>query len=75
MDKELLREIWQQHSGKMIGSALGLIASVMVIALGFFQAIFIMLCVLAGYVVGKRIDEKEDITEILERLLPPGYHR
>ncbi|HWR39399.1 MAG TPA: DUF2273 domain-containing protein [Patescibacteria group bacterium] len=75
MNMELLREVWQQHSGKITGSLLGLIAGVMVITLGFFQALFIMVCAVAGYVVGKRIDEKEDIADILEKLLPPGYHR
>ncbi len=75
MDRELLEEIWQHHSGKIVGVAIGFILGVLVITFGFFQTLFVLLCVIAGYVVGKRIDEKEDIMDILDKLLPPGYHR
>jgi len=75
MDRKLFEEIWQQHSGKIVGVALGFILGVLIICFGFFRTLFVMLCVAAGFVVGKRIDEKEDILEILDKLLPPGYHR
>lgn len=75
MDAKLLEEIWQQHSGKLVGAAAGLVIGICIIAFGFFHTLFVGLCVMIGYVVGKRIDEKENIVEILEKLLPPGYHR
>ncbi len=75
MDRQLLEEIWQHHSGKIVGVAIGFILGVLVITFGFFQTLFVLLCVIAGYIVGKRIDEKEDIMDILDKLLPPGYHR
>lgn len=75
MDNRLLAEIWQQHSGKILGCAIGFFISIFVLMLGFFQTLFVVFCILAGYVVGKKIDEKEDLTDILDKLLPPGYHR
>lgn len=75
MERKLLLEIWQQHSGKIIGVTLGFILGVLIISFGFFRTLFITLCVIAGFVIGKRIDEKEDIMDILDKLLPPGYHR
>jgi uncharacterized membrane protein len=75
MDRKLFEEIWQQHSGKILGVSLGFILGVLIISFGFFRTLFVMLCVIAGFVVGKRIDEKEDIMDILDKLLPPGYHR
>ncbi len=75
MDRRLFEEIWQQHSGKILGVSLGFILGVLIISFGFFRTLFVMLCVIAGFVVGKRIDEKEDIMDILDKLLPPGYHR
>ena len=75
MNMEFLLELWQNHSGKITGVTLGLLTGIMVIVIGFFQALFIMLCVIAGDVIGKRIDDKEDIMEILEKILPSGYHR
>lgn len=75
MNSKFLEEIWQNHSGKLIGTLLGLIVGVLILTFGFFQTVFVVLCATAGFVVGKRIDQKEDIMEILDKLLPPGYNR
>lgn len=75
MDRKLLSEIWQLHGGKILGCGLGFILGILVLMLGFFQTVFVLFCVIAGYMVGKRIDEKEDLMDILDKLLPPGYHR
>ncbi|EAX47915.1 hypothetical protein TcarDRAFT_1604 [Thermosinus carboxydivorans Nor1] len=75
MNQKLLQEIWQQHSGKILGVAIGFLLGVFIITFGFIRTLFVLLCVVGGYVVGKRIDEKEDIMDILDKLLPPGYHR
>lgn len=75
MERKLFEDIWQQHSGKIIGISVGLLLGVLIISFGFFRTLFVMLCVVAGFVIGKRIDEKEDIMDILDKLLPPGYHR
>jgi hypothetical protein len=28
-----------------------------------------------GYALGSKIDHKEDIMDLLDRILPPGYHK
>ena len=75
MDTNLWREIWEHHSGKIVGIIFGFLIGILVITFGFFQTLFVLLCIIAGYIVGKKIDEKEDIMDILDKLLPPGYHR
>lgn len=75
MNSKLLEELWQHHSGKILGVTLGFAFGILVITFGFFRTLFVVLCVISGYVVGKRIDQKEDIMEILDKLLPPGYNR
>lgn len=75
MERKLFEEMWQHHSGKIVGVTFGFVLGVLIIIFGFFRTLFVLLCVIAGYVVGKRIDEKEDIMDILDKLLPPGYHR
>jgi uncharacterized membrane protein len=75
MNDKIFTELWQSHSGKITGSIAGLLISVLIIVFGFFHTIFVLACMIIGYVVGKQIDEKEDIMDILDKLLPPGYHR
>lgn len=75
MDPVLLRQIWQYHNGKILGVLIGLFVGLMIIAIGFFQALFVLFCMVVGYIIGKRIDEQEDLLEIIDKLLPPGTHR
>ena len=75
MDRKLLEEIWQVHSGKIVGIATGFILGILIITIGFFSTLFVLICTVAGFVIGKRIDQKEDIMEILDKILPPGYYR
>lgn len=75
MNSEILTEFWKLHSGKIVGTLVGLLFGVFIILFGFFYTIFVMVCMVSGYVIGKRIDEKENIMDILDRILPPGYYR
>ena len=76
MNWQVLGEIWQRHSGKIIGMASGFIISVSVLVAGFLQTIFIVICVAGGYFIGGKIDSKqakEGLLKIVEKVLPPDY--
>ena len=69
---DFLWELWNLHRGKIIGGILGLIIGIIIIALGFFKAAFVILCAILGYYIGKSIDNNEDIRALLDKILPPG---
>lgn len=74
MFDELVRDLMENHRGKIIGSLVGLVLSLMIIRYGFFWSVFISLLVLAGYLIGKRVDEtKEDLWDLLDKFLPSGH--
>ena len=75
MNNILLTQIWESHSGKIAGMVIGMLFGIFILMFGFFHTMFVMLCMICGYIIGKRIDEKEDIMDILGKLLPPGYYR
>lgn len=64
----VLSELWEYHRGKTVGVVVGLIFGLMVVFFGFFQAVFISLCMLAGYFVGRRIDENIGFHDVVDRL-------
>ncbi|MDQ7792990.1 MAG: DUF2273 domain-containing protein [bacterium] len=74
--RDLLRswtEVFREHRGKILGSLAGLVFGLMVLMVGLLWTLFIGLCVFVGYLVGRRVDEgKEDLLDMLDRLLPPG---
>jgi len=53
--------IMTEHRGKAIGVTLGLLASVLFISFGFWRTLFVVLCILVGYQVGKKIDQQVDL--------------
>lgn len=71
MNYRLLAEIWQQHSGKITGMVVGMFVGIFILVFGFFHTMFVLICMISGYIVGKRIDDKEDIMDILGKMLPP----
>ena len=75
MFSEIMQNLWENYRGRLVGAIFGLLIGAMFLILGFFQTIFLLICITAGYLLGKRIDNKEDLMDILDRLLPPGHHR
>jgi len=75
IDREWLRLIWHRHSGKITGLGCGLFLGLLILILGFFQTMFLLLCMGIGYIVGKKFDDNEDLAEMLDKFLPPGYRR
>lgn len=66
--KEALATLWEYHRGKTLGLLIGLLFGLMVVMFGFFQAIFIALCMLAGFVIGKRIDDHTGFSDVVDRI-------
>lgn len=76
MNKEKLIEFYKAHYGEINGSLIGFIIAVLILVVGFFQTIFIAICVLIGYYIGKKITVNKDyLKNLLDRILPPGTYR
>lgn len=75
MLKEFLLNIFSKNQGKVIGSVTGFILAVLVLLIGFFKTLLIVIFVFTGYYIGKKIDNKEDFVEFLDRILPSGWNR
>jgi len=64
VNTEQIIEIIQKNRGKAAGIILGLIFGWFAITYGILKAIFVSLCILAGYYIGKQIDRRADLKEI-----------
>ena len=72
MAMDFLRDIWNEHRGKVLGAILGIVIGTIILVFGFFRALFIAICALAGWYIGNAIDRNESIRDILDKILPPG---
>lgn len=68
MWEKILAYILQEHRGKTIGIVLGLIASIIFITYGFWRSLFVIFCIIVGYLVGKKIDENKSFDNWLKQM-------
>lgn len=69
--REFLLISWQNHRGKLVGLLGGLLVGILILVFGFLKALFLTICALVGFFLGKRFDDKHSFRDILERFLPP----
>jgi len=69
--KEYLPKI-TGYKGRILGSAVGFIAGLIWAFLGFWRAIAFIFCIIIGFYLGKKIDQRGSIREILNKVLPPN---
>ena len=66
---DYLQKFWQERRREIIGGIVGLIIGIIIITLGFFKTLVLSICITIGYYLGKKADNKEDIIQLIERLL------
>lgn len=60
MDIGFIKELWDNHRGKILGISLGLVFGWFTIVYGIIKAVFVSFCIAVGFYVGKKIDENTD---------------
>lgn len=68
MLKEILYRILEYiklNTGKTIGTLIGLLTSILILTIGIFKTLLILICCVIGYIIGKRIDDGENLIDIL----------
>ena len=77
--KNFVIDTFESHRTRKIGFVAGLCAGAIILAVGFFNALFIGLCGLIGLFAGSRFDSKDDLVEKLliklDEILPEKIQR
>lgn len=68
MWNEILAEIVTNHWGKLVGTLGGLIFGILTVSFGLLKALFIIICLVIGYIIGKRVDELGGWQKLIYRL-------
>lgn len=68
MLEKIIIHLITEHSGKTLGVILGLIAGIIFLNYGFWRSIFIILCILIGYFIGKNLDDRTNIEGWIKRI-------
>lgn len=73
--KALLKDSWENHRGKFLGTLLGMILGTSIMIFGFFKTVFVLFCGLIGLFVGKKVDDQEDFKNFVEKIIPTNFRR
>ncbi len=57
---QLFQEAWRGHRGCVLGAFIGAFVAISILLFGFWNMLFIGLCVAVGLWLGKRIDDADD---------------
>lgn len=63
--KQLLVNKVINSPGRIIGLCIGITIGILIIGIGFIKALFIVLCGLIGYYIGKKKDNNENFFELM----------
>lgn len=71
-----LVEYYCSHQGAIIGGIIGLVTGIAFLVFGFFKVLFIALCVMLGYYIGKNASEGRNfIKDIKDKLFSPKIYK
>lgn len=68
MLERFLNLIWEEHRGKTIGVAIGLVAAILFLSFGFWKTLFIIIFIVLGYIIGKRVDEDKNFDQWVRKI-------
>ncbi|MFY9140936.1 MAG: DUF2273 domain-containing protein [Thermacetogeniaceae bacterium] len=54
---EIVQYLLDNHRGKLLGVALGLVVGLLIISFGFWKSLLVIIFVVIGYYLGSRVDE------------------
>lgn len=55
---------------RWLGALVGFIGALMLIFLGFWKAVFVLLCVGCGYLFGQALEGDQSLSDFIGRLFP-----
>jgi len=71
-----LYKFYRTHYWGINGGLIGLGLGLSVVMIGLIQTLFIAICILIGYYIGKRLQKDRDfLRKLLDKILPPGSYR
>ncbi len=74
-----MKKLWERIKNKdmaFVSAAIAFGFGLLLILFGFWKTLFLVALTIAGYYIGKRyLSSKEELKELLDKIIPPGRFR
>lgn len=71
----MFMKLLEEHPGTFIGLIVGIFVGLLFLTVGFWKTLIFSSIVGIGFYIGKKYDNREDLKEILEKVLPDNFFR
>lgn len=69
----MIWELLWEHKGKVLGILVGLLFGCIYLIAGFWKTLVFIVFVGTGFYIGRKLDHKEDLRDILDKILPGKF--
>lgn len=69
----MIWEILWEHKGKLLGILAGFLFGLIYLFVGFWNTLVMLVFIGTGFYIGKKLDNREDLRDILDRILPGKF--
>lgn len=66
-------ELLWEHKGKILGILAGIFFGIIYLLVGFWDTPVFVVFIGTGYYIGRKLDHKEDLRDILDTILPGKF--
>jgi len=73
--KGFVTNAWQEHPGKVAGISAGFVMGLAILLFGFWQILFLLVCVGGGLYIGSKFDRGNEFLHQLAHILPEKLQR
>jgi uncharacterized membrane protein len=60
------------YKGRILCSLVGFVAGLLWVFMGFWRTVAFILCIIIGYYLGKKIDQRFSVREFINKIFPPS---
>lgn len=69
------QRLWEEHPGKCICTAAGIVLGVCILVFGFWNMLFVLLMGAVGLFIGMNVDREGDTWQNIKDYIPRDIHR
>lgn len=72
--KGFFAKVWAEQRSACLGVLIGISIALVILLFGFWQSVFLCIFGLVGFLIGARIDSKENFQRMMQRIFGEQKH-
>jgi len=75
MSMSIFLKLWEKYPGKILGVLIGVLVGFIFLFVGFWKTLIFVSFVSLGLYIGHKLDSRENLHDVLEKILPEKFFK